>query len=92
MFIQSCFFLYSQLLTNKIWLERLKWIANAFVIISAAAISFSTELAITPPIFFGFLIAHIMWVFAGIIMKDKPIITLNAFFVIIDIYAIIIRL
>jgi len=92
LFIQSVAFLLTQLTTNAVWLERWKWIANVFVMVSAAGISFSVALSLNPATFIGFLVAHIMWVFAGVIMKDKPIIALNGFFILIDIYAMIIRL
>lgn len=73
-------------------LDRIKWFATACVLISAALVSFSMVLSLHPVTFIGFLVAHIMWTFAGIVMKDKPIIALNAAFILIDIYAIIIRL
>jgi uncharacterized membrane protein len=92
LFIQSIAFLLTQLTTNAVWLERWKWIATAFVMMSAAVVSFSIALSLNPATFIGFLIAHIMWTFAGVIMKDKPIIALNGFFILIDVYAIIIRL
>jgi hypothetical protein len=70
----------------------MKWIANIGVMISAVLVSASVALSAQPLTFIGFLVAHIMWLFAGIIMKDKPIMALNAFFIVIDIYAILIRL
>jgi len=92
MFFYSVEFLYSQLHTNDVWLNRLKWLANVCVMLSAILVSASVSLSAQPLTFIGFLVAHVMWLFAGIIMKDKPIMALNAFFIIIDIYAIGIRL
>ena len=92
MFIHSLAFIFSQLAANGVWLERWKWVANTFMMLSAVAVSFSIALSLHPATFIGFIIAHTMWVTAGFIMKDKPIIALNGFFILIDVYAIIIRL
>lgn len=92
MFFYSVDFLYSQLHTNEVWLDRMKWLANICVMLSAILVSSSVALSTQPLTFIGFLVAHVLWLIAGMIMKDKPIMALNAFFIIIDMYAIIIRL
>lgn len=92
MYFLAAEYLVYQLQTNNKLLEWVKWFATFCVCASAILVSFSIELSLQPHVFLGFLIAHILWTGAGIIMKDKPIIVLNAIFILIDTYAIIIRL
>jgi len=91
MFFHALEYSIFQLRTNTEWFERLKWFANINMYISAILLSFSVSWSTTPTAFIGFLIAHIIWVFAGIAMKDKPIIALNGFFIPLDLYAMAIR-
>ena len=92
MFFDTVQFLYYKLKSDEKLLSQMKWLATACIVISAAVISFSVELSLQSSTFIGFLFAHILWTIAGVIMKDKPIIVLNACFIPIDIYAMIIRL
>jgi len=91
MFFHALEYSIFQLHTNPKWLERLKWFANINIYISAILLSFSVALSAMPTAFIGFFVAHIIWVFAGIVMKDKPIIALNGFFIPLDLYAMAIR-
>ena len=74
------------------WQQGVKWAANIFIFISAIMISVSLEIAAQPYAFIGFFIAHILWVWAAIVIKDKPLIALNVFFLPMDLWAMWIRL
>lgn len=71
--------------------NKIKWIATAFlmtggifVVVPAAAVSWKT--------FAIFLIGHSMWAFAGVKMKDMPIVAINSFWICIDVVSIIMRI
>jgi len=70
----------------------MKWFATFGVCASAFVVSFSVEMSMEPQAFYGFFIAHVVWIVAALAMRDKPLIALNVFFLFVDIYAIIIRL
>ena len=69
-----------------------KWIANVCIFISAIGVSVSVEVAEMSVTFLGFFVAHIIWAWMAIIMKDKPLVYLNLFFLPLDIWAMVIRL
>ena len=92
MFFYALEYFVFHLKTNPEWLERFKWFANVNMYISAILISVSAALSAEAATFIGFFVAHIIWIFAGILMKDKPLIALNGFFIPLDMYAMIIRL
>jgi len=72
--------------------ETIKWIANAFILISAVAMSISLGIAASSTPFVGFLIAHLLWGFFAVISRDRPLLGMFIFLVPIDLYAIYIRL
>lgn len=74
------------------WQSAFKWTANLFMAISAVAVSFSVDWAISPIAFLGFLIGHVLWATSGWAMRDKALIMLNVGFIPLDIYAMYIRL
>lgn len=78
--------------TNTVWQDRAKWAGTAFIILASIFVSFSIEMATLPYAYAGFLCGHIIWFAAALIMRDKPLITLNGFFLFVDSYAIMIRL
>lgn len=90
--IQAVEFLLLKLQYDQLWLERFKWFANINMYISAILVSFSVALSSNPYTFFGFLIAHMCWLIAAVVIKDKPLMALNGFFIPLDIYAISIRI
>ena len=81
-----------KLTTDKLWIETTKWIATAFVCVSAAVITIWPLTALDPHVFVGFLIGHVIWSFFTAIMKEWSLLALNLFFVGLDAFGVIIRL
>ena len=77
---------------TKEWFDYFKYLGNVWFYTGAILVSFSASSAALSSTFVPFFIGHLMWLGAGIKMKDKPIIYQNLFFVPLDIYAILIRL
>lgn len=69
-----------------------KWLGNIFIMSSAVLVSFSTELAITWWAFCGFFVGHIFWIYSSAKDKQIPLLSLNIFFICLDMWAIYIRL
>jgi hypothetical protein len=70
----------------------IKWLATSFVTLSALTITLFPETALHPPIFFTFLLGHLLWVTMAFKMKEWALLYLNGFFCIIDVIGVIIRL
>lgn len=80
------------LLTNDKWFQAFKWLGNFWLITAATAVAVSAEWAQNPWPFVAYTSGAAMWVYAGVLMKDRALIGLNAYFVAFDAYAIWIRL
>lgn len=70
----------------------LQWTGTALITFSALLVSFSVELALVWWAFLGFLLGHIIWTVMAIDMRNWPLLGLNATFIFIDLYAMIIRI
>lgn len=71
----------------------LQWIAVGCMTIGAYIISISPTLAANSSLCFSlFLIGHVLWLWHGIIIKEKSMIYFNITLIPLDIYAMIIRL
>ena len=68
------------------------YIANAFIFAAAVTVTSAPRFSLKPHIFFLFLIGHILWLGIALHRADSPLATLNAFFVLLDCYAIFVRL
>jgi hypothetical protein len=72
--------------------ELLKWAATAFITLSAIQVSFNVRWSTEWWAYVGFLIGHIIWTFAAFWMKEWALLFLNASFILVDSYAIYIRI
>jgi ABC-type enterochelin transport system permease subunit len=69
-----------------------KWLANAFMLVSAIGISVSVAAALAPVTYLGFLLAHIIWAFFAWKIDDRALLAQFIFLMPIDLYAMYIRL
>ena len=74
---------------QELVIERL---ANAFMFISAVLVSASPYFAVQPWTFVGFLLGHIIWIITAFRMKKKTLAEANIGFLLLDIWAIAVRL
>lgn len=72
-------------------MDWLGYIANCFIFAGAVSITVAPRWSQRPPIFVLFLIGHILWLGLSLYREDGPLIWLNSFFVVVDIFAILIR-
>lgn len=72
--------------------EFLKWAGTFLFAIGSILISASPQAATDIMPFAGFCVGHTLWLVAGILMRDKSIIGLNAMYLPFDFYAILIRI
>ena len=70
----------------------LKWIGTSFTALSAIIIAIEPSIALTWTPFVGYGIGAIIWLYAAIKDKEWALAALNLLFVIVDLYAISIRL
>lgn len=70
----------------------LKWLATASIMASALYISVVVESALLIWPFVGFLAGHILWTLFAYWMAEWPLLALNASFILLDAYAIWLRL
>ena len=80
------------IIANEQLFQRFKWVGNGLLMTAAMSVAVSAEWAQHAWPFVLYTIGAGMWMYAGMIMKDKALVGLNLFFVVIDVYAIIIRL
>jgi len=66
--------------------------ANLAIIAAGAAVSITPEIALHYRVFIGFLAGHVTWFGYAIRCRDRGLIALNAGLVLLDLYAIAIRL
>lgn len=66
--------------------------ANVLLIGGAAAISVLPAAALHPPVFVWFLTGHLVWLLHAVRQADRSLAALNAGMVLLDLYAIGIRL
>lgn len=72
-------------------MDWLGYIANCFIFSGAISITVAPRWSQRPPIFVLFLIGHILWLSLSLFRGDGPLIWLNSFFVLVDIFAILVR-
>lgn len=82
----------TKLRSDQKLLDRVKWIGNICTYTAAVAIVISTTLAAAAWPFVLYIIANAFWLAAGIAMKDKPLISLHAFFFVLNAFGIFVRL
>lgn len=80
------------LLTNKAAFDRFKWAGNIATFVGALAVGVSIETAGQAWPFSLYLFGSFVWLVAASILKDRPLIWLNLFFVLTNAYAIFVRL
>ena len=73
-------------------IEAIKWIATLSMAMGALLVSISVHLSSLWWPYMGFLIGHILWTFAALWAHEIALLTLNVIFIIIDLYAILLRL
>lgn len=83
--------MYDEWITRKTR-EPMKWFGTAMFLFSSIIVSAFPSMAAEWWPFAGFMFGHCLWTVAGIHMKDGAVVTLNAMYIPIDIYAIFIRL
>ena len=71
--------------------EILKWAATAFITLSALQVSLKIQWSSAWWAYIGFVIGHVCWAIAAIIMKEWALLVLNGSFIFLDLYAIYIR-
>jgi hypothetical protein len=72
--------------------EPMKWFGTALFLFGSVIVSAFPAFTNAWWPFMAFLAGHCLWVVAGISMRDSAIITLNALYVPLDVFAIFIRL
>lgn len=72
--------------------EIIKWVGTALFAIGGIAISVWVEVAAMVWPFMCFAIGHTLWFVAGIVLKDKSLIGLNAMYLPLDSYAVFLRI
>ena len=77
--------------TDKQTLEIFKWIGNAVTYIAAASIGISLAFAEAIWPFIIYMIGNSIWIKAAYIMKDRPLLWMQVFFISINSYAIWLR-
>ncbi len=66
--------------------------ANLAIIAAGAAVSITPEIALHYQVFLGFVAGHVTWFGYAIRSRDRGLIALNAGLILLDLYAIAIRL
>lgn len=87
--------IFLQYLLADVTLDPDKYIertANFGMVASALLVSFSAELSALPWTFLGFLVGHVLWLWAGIRMNKRTLIEMNFAFLFVDAWAIGVRL
>lgn len=72
--------------------RRLRWTATGLLIAGGIAVSCSTKLAQAIPPFLLFAVGHSIWIYAARRMADKPLLALNLGLLLLDIFAIVVRM
>lgn len=83
------YLIYNIVKHKNLYIERT---ANVFMFLSAILLSTSPALSIKAWPFLGFLIGHVIWITVGMKMKKRTLIEYNAGFLLLDIWAISVRL
>lgn len=71
--------------------NKIKWIASVCVFTAAISITVREENALYVWPFVLYAIGSFCWMIAGFKTKDMPLILLNMFFVVVNVYGISIR-
>lgn len=74
------------------WRRWALGMANVLLIGGAVAISVVPAAALAPPVFVWFLAGHLIWLAHAAARSDRGLAVLNAGLVLLDLYAIAIRL
>lgn len=69
----------------------LKWIGNIIIMFSAIIVGFFPTISLHWQSFLGYIIGAGIWTWLALKAKDSPLAFLNIFYVLIDVYAIYIR-
>ena len=78
-------------IVENYFMETLKWIATAFIIIPAVIITVAISSATHVYPFALFMVGHLLWAWFGFLQYDKPLIWLNIGLLPVDVYAMVIR-
>lgn len=70
----------------------IKWIGTITTIISSLVISISPQLSTYPAAFAGYFVGAAFWLCYALRIKDYPLGVLNCFYLLINSFAIYIRL
>ena len=71
--------------------EFMKWGGTVFFFIGSATISVFPSLSLLWWPFLLFAFGHCLWALAGVLMRDRAVITLNVMYLPFDIFAIFTR-
>jgi hypothetical protein len=77
---------------NQKLFQEFKWLGNALLMTAAASVAVSSTWAQQVWPFVLYTVGAGIWMYAGILMRDRPLVYLNLFFVVIDVYGIFERL
>lgn len=72
--------------------RRTSWAANSLLIGAAVLMSIFPAMALNYPVFVCFLLGHVIWVAYAMAKRNNEILILNAGMILIDAYAIVIRI
>ncbi len=71
---------------------HVRWIATSLLVAGGIAVSGSIRLAQEAWAFAPFAIGHMLWLVVALKAKDRPLFALNLGLLLLDTYAIVIRL
>lgn len=71
--------------------ESMKWTGTALFALGATAISVSPDISMHIWPFSAFAAGHLLWAAAGLFMRDRAVLVMNAMYLPLDLYAILIR-
>lgn len=92
MLYYTLYFFSLALLANQTTFNQFKWIGNAMLMTAAGVVAVSAEWATQAWPFVLYTLGAGVWMYAGMVMKDKALFSLNLFFVLLDVYAVWIRI
>lgn len=78
--------------SNRKLFDAIKWSGNIWFYTGAVLVSASAYLSSQSWVFVTFLLGHITWLFAGYVMRDRPLFFQNLVFIPIDSWAVLVRL
>lgn len=78
--------------TAAMSLRRLSWTGNTVLLAGAVALSVSPQIAASWQVFVAFAIGHLVWMAVALRRKDNPLLLLNCGLMMLDFYAVSIRM